>query len=362
MNVGIIGAGNSGLAMASHLSFVGHQVYLWNRSETAIEELKRTKTVKSSGVIVGEFLLKMVTTDIEQVLSNCKVILVTTPATSHRGLARRMAPFIKDHHIVILNPGRTFGAIDFKDELIVCENFADVKILETQTIIYTCRKISPVDVNILALKREVLIATFRGVNIHEILAKIPDELNRFYKPIYSMVETSIGNVGMILHCAPMILNAGWVESSYPFRYYRDGISKTIAKFIEKIDEERLLVAKHLDHPVISIKEWMQISYNLDCDDLYSCIQNNPSYDEIFAPKSLTYRYIYEDIPFGLVPLESMGKNLGLPMKNTSLIIDMACNLLDEDFRAIGRTANKLNLDYTNLIRGVKVEDIEEQRE
>ena len=177
-----------------------------------------------------------------------------------------------------------------------------------------------------------------------------------------MVETSIGNVGMILHCAPMILNAGWVESPFTFRYYKDGISKTIAKFIEKLDEERLLVAKNLNHPVISAKEWMEISYGLVCPDLYSCIQNNPSYEQINAPKSLTYRYIYEDIPFGLVPLESMGKNLGLPMKNTELIIDMACSLLDEDFRAMGRTARQLNFDYKHLIRGVKIEDIEGARE
>ena len=361
MNVGIIGAGNSGLAMASHLSFVGHSIYLWNRSEKTIEELKRTKIVKSKGAIVGEFPLTEVTTNIQPVLEACEVILVTTPATSHRGLAKVMAPYLKEHHIVILNPGRTFGAIDFKNELINCSNTEDVKILETQTIIYTCRKTSPVDVNIIALKREVLIATFRGVDINEILERIPDELNRFYKPISSLVETSIGNVGMILHCAPMILNAGWVESSFPFRYYRDGISKTIARFAGKIDAERLMVAKCLDHPVISVKEWMQISYNLDCDDLYSCIQNNPSYDEIFTPKSLTYRYIYEDIPFGLVPLESMGINLGLPMKNTTLIIDMANSLLDEDLRAMGRTADKLNFDFTKLIKGIKVEDIEEPK-
>ncbi len=358
MNVGIIGAGNSGLAMASHMIFTGHDIYLWNRSEDALEELKRTKIIRSKGAIVGEFSLKMVTTCIEEVLENCKVILVTTPATAHRGLAKRMAPYLNEHHIVILNPGRTFGAIDFKDELMHSGNFQHVRILETQTIIYTCRKTSPIDVNILALKRDVLISTFSGIDIQGILSEIPEELNRFYKPASSMVETSIGNVGMILHCAPMILNAGWVESSYEFRYYRDGISKTIARFIEKIDEERLQVARLLDHPVIPIKEWMEISYDVKCPDLYSCIQNNPSYAEIYAPKSLNYRYIYEDIPFGLVPLESMGKNLGLPMTNTELIINMASSLLDEDFRAMGRTARQLHFEYTDLIKGVKVEDIE----
>ena len=360
MRVAIIGAGNSGLAMAAHLSFTENKVYLWNRSEDNISDLIKSKKVESIGVLVGEFQLELVTTEMEEVLACAKVVLVTTPATSHQGLARIMAPFLTDEHIVILNPGRTFGAVDFKDELFKSGNFSDVKILETQTIIYTCRKISQTEVNIIALKRDILISSFSGVDVDEILTRIPDELNKFYKKADSMVETSIGNVGMILHCAPMLLNTGWVESEYKFKYYREGISRTLASFIEKIDAERQEVARLLDHPVISAKEWLAHSYNLECETLYDCIQNNPSYEEIFAPKTLEYRYILEDIPFGLVPLESMGKDLGLSMRYTGLVIDLANALLGENFRETGRTAEKLHFDYKDLMRGVRVEDIEEE--
>lgn len=358
MKVAIIGAGNSGLAMAAHLSFAENKVYLWNRSEENISELMKTKKVESTGVIVGEFELELVTNEIEEVLTNAKVVFVTTPATSHVGLAKVMAPYLTDEHIVILNPGRTFGAVDFKDELFKCGNFNDVQILETQTIIYTCRKLSQTQVNIIALKRDVLISSFRGVDLDNLLSKIPDELNRFFMKATSMVETSIGNVGMILHCAPMLLNTGWVESEKDFKYYREGISKTIVSFIEKIDKERMEVASLLNHPVISAKEWLMHSYNIKGDTLYDCIQNNPSYEEIFAPKNLSYRYIYEDVPYGLVPLESMGKDLGLPMVHTELIINLANALLDEDFRKSGRTAEKLHFDYKQLMKGVTIHDIE----
>jgi len=358
MRVAIIGAGNSGLAMAAHLTFTGNRISLWNRSEDTISELMKTKKVESTGVLVGEFQLEQVTTVMEDVLACAKVVLVTTPATSHQGLARIMAPYLQDDHIVILNPGRTFGAVDFKDELFRYGNFSDVNILETQTIIYTCRKISQTKVNIIALKRDVLISTFSGIDLDEILARIPDELNKFYVKAESMVETSIGNVGMILHCAPMLLNVGWVESPHRFRYYREGISRTVADFIEKIDMERQEVARLLNHPVRSAKEWLEHSYAISCDSLYDCIQHNPSYEEIYAPMDLDYRYIHEDIPYGLVPLESMGKDLGLEMKNTEIVINLANALLDTDFRAIGRTAEKLHFDYKTLVRGVTVEDIE----
>lgn len=357
MKVAIIGSGNSGLAMAAHLSFTGNKIYLWNRSGENIEELVREKAVESVGVLVGTFPLEMVTTDMGKVLREAQAVFVTTPATSHHDLARLMAPHLRDGHIVVLNPGRTFGAVDFKDELFKHGNFHKVDILETQTIIYTCRKVTPRKVNIIALKRDVLISTFAGIDLQEILHRLPDELNRFYVPAESMVETSIGNVGMIFHCAPMLLNTGWVESEHPFRYYREGISKTVADFIENIDRERQNVAQLLNHPVISAKEWLAHSYGLECGSLYECIQNNPSYGEIFAPANLNYRYIYEDIPFGLVPLESMGKDLGLPMRYTGLVIDLANALLGEDFRETGRTAEKLHFDYKDFMRGVTVEDI-----
>ena len=352
MRVAVIGAGNSGLAMSAHLVFAGNRINLWNRSEKTIQELKETKRIKSAGVLVGEFELDVVTADMEEALKDVKVILVTTPAPSHAGLARLMAPYLDESHIVILNPGRTFGAVDFKDELVKYGNHKDVNILETQTIIYTCRKTSGTEVNIIALKREVLISTFKGKDIDELLRKIPDELNRFYKKASSMVETSIGNVGMILHCAPMLLNAGWIESAYKFLYYREAITPSIIGVIEKLDKERLLVADALNHPVVSVKRWMKISYNLKCDTLLECIQSNPSYDSILAPDSLGFRYIYEDIPYGLVPLESMGKDLGIDMKTTTLIIDLANTLLNEDFRAMGRTAEKLHIDYKDLMKGV----------
>lgn len=359
MRVGIIGAGNSGLAMAAHLSFLGNKVYLWNRSEDNITDLIKAKKVEAIGVLVGEFRLEQVTSVMREVVECARVIFVTTPATSHKELAKLMAPYLTDRHIVILNPGRTFGAVDFKDELIRNGNLSSVSILETQTIIYTCRKLSQTKVNIIALKRDVLISTFSGEDIEEIMSRIPDELNKFYKITDSMVETSIGNVGMILHCAPMLLNTGWVESPHKFKYYREGISRTVADFIEKIDRERQEVAKLLNHPVISAKEWLQHSYDITCDSLYDCIQSNASYEEIFAPANLQYRYIFEDIPYGLVPLESMGKDLGLEMKNTEIVINLANTLLDVDFRALGRTAGKLHFDYKKLMKGVTAEDLVE---
>lgn len=165
-----------------------------------------------------------------------------------------------------------------------------------------------------------------------------------------MTETSIGNVGLVLHCAPLLLNTGWTENeSNIYKYYYEGITPIIGKLIDKIDQERVSVARALGLEIETARDWFKRTYHIEEETLYECIQNNEAYQTIDAPRSLEHRYIYEDIPCGLVPLEAVGKHLGLEMNTTRLIIDLASSLLDVDFRKIGRNLDDLvdgHLDHT----------------
>lgn len=355
LKIAIIGAGHSGLAMSAHLAFHDHEINLWNRSRETIAELIHNPCIESMGRISGYFPISLVTTDMEKALSGRRLVLVTTPSSAHRDIARHMAPYLTRNHIVILNPGRTFGAIEFKDELVRNDNHQDVRILEAQTIIYTCRKVTPTKVNIIATKREVLISSFEGVDLDPILSRLPEALSRFYVKAPSMVETSIGNVGMILHCAPMLLNVGWIESGIPFRYYREGICRSVASYLEKMDKERMDVADALNHQVLSVRDWMRNAYGIEGDSLYECIQNNRAYEGIMAPRNLHHRYVEEDIPCGLVPLESMGKDMGIDMRHVSAIIDLAQEITGVNYRETGRTVGNLHIDYKKFMRGASSE-------
>ena len=103
--------------------------------------------------------------------------------------------------------------------------------------------------------------------------------------------------------------------------------------------ERIAVSKELGYEVETVKDWLKRTYNIEGESLYECIQNNEAYKTIEAPKTLKHRYIFEDIPHGLVAIEAVGERLGLNMRNTSLIIDLASSLMDVDFRKIGRNLN-----------------------
>lgn len=343
MNVTVLGAGNSGLAMAAHLSLYGNKVRLWNRSKENIAKIMETGTIYCEGVICGNGKINLVTSDIALALEGTDLVLVATPANSHRDLAKLVAENLKESVLIVLNPGRTFGAIEFKKVFSAYNTRSEPLVAETQTTIYTCRKTGEDSIHVIALKDSVLLSALDASLNESIIQMLPECIRRYFVPAKSLVETSIGNVGMILHCAPLLLNAGWTENKDNiYKYYYDGITPTIAQFLEEIDRERITVSEKLGLRVESTQDWLKRTYGVKGRNLYECIQNNDAYKHIEAPSSLQHRYIYEDIPFGLVPLESIGHTLGLSMSNTTLIIDLACRLLGVDFRREGRTLDYLS--------------------
>jgi opine dehydrogenase len=342
--IAIIGAGSSGLAMAAHLSHYGHDVKLWNRSKSNIENIIMSGRIKSKGAISGKTKINS-SVSIKEALDGVELVMVTTPANSHKEIAERIAKYVTPNMLVVLNPGRTCGAIEFSKVLEEKGCNANPQIAETQTIIYTCRKMKSDLVNIIAFKKQVFLCGLNSYYNESIIQKLPRCLQGHFIPAKTMVETSFGNVGMILHCAPMLLNIGWIESpKTEFKYYYDGITPSIASFLEQLDKERIEVSKKLGNAVESTAAWLRRTYSIKGRNLYECIQNNLAYKTIDAPSSMRHRYILEDIPCGLVPLEAVGRFFGLSMKNTTMIIDLACQVMNIDFRKNGRNLQSLGLE------------------
>lgn len=331
----VCGAGHQGLSMSAHLALNGVSVHLWNRTPDHIQAVKDSGVIHCAGAVNGDAKISKVSSNMAEVVSD--FVMVTTPSSAHRAVARELAPFVHKDMIVVLNPGRTFGAIDFAEELKKCGVKELPQIAETQTIVYTCRKSGPNSTSILAMKNDVKIAALRGSDISRILDSMPDCLKPYFSPVPSVAITSLSNIGMVLHCAPVMMNVGWIESEkVDFKYYYDGISKSVAHLLEKIDAERQAVAKESGFEVESLREWLCRTYSITGESILECIRNNQAYREIDAPPTIKTRYIFEDVPNGLVPVEAMGIEYGVPTPCITTIINLACAVMDEDYREIGR--------------------------
>lgn len=342
LSYAIIGAGNGGLAMAGYLAAIGYNVNLYNRSLKNILSLIEKPIIKLTGEVEGEGKLNLVTDNIGEAIKGVDIIMVTIPAMGHFYVANEMANYLEDEQVIVLNPGRTGGALEVYSAIRQSGCYKDIVVAEAQTFIYACRATSKITAHIFKSKKEVKLAAIPSIKTNKVIEMLSGAYPQF-KPAKDVMETSINNYGAIFHPGPTLLNSGHIERGESFEYYTEGITLSIGGFIEKMDRERMEIGKLLDVDTLSAKDWLEDTYGAKGDTLYESVQNNPAYEGLQAPKGLNTRYIYEDVPYSLVPMSSIAKKFGVETPAIDSIIIIAELITGKDFFAEGRTMDRLGL-------------------
>lgn len=352
LRVAVLGAGHGGQAMAGHLALLGCEVRIFNRSELRLEPIRQRGGIELSGVIQGFGPIAAATTDMRDAIADVELIMVVVPATGHEFMAEAMAPHLKDGQVIVLNPGRTGGALEVYNILRRRSAAAGCLVAEAQTLLYAARCINPAQVKVFGIKNSVPLAAIPGHRTVEALRMVRRVLPQFV-PALNVLKTSLDNIGAIFHPAITVLNAARIESTNGnFEFYMDGITHATARVLERMDEERIAVAEALGFSATRAREWLYLAYDAAGRTLYEAIHNNVGYKGITAPTSLQTRYLWEDVPMSLVPLSSLGELLGVPTPAIDHIIDLASLMDETDYRACGRTVDRLGL------RGLSVRDIQ----
>jgi len=347
----VLGAGHGGLAMAGHLAYAGFRVNLWNRTAERIEHIRLRGGIGLEGAITGDGRLELATSDLREAVSDAKIIMVAVPANAHHDVATALSEVVQDGQLIVLNPGRTGGAIEVRNVFAKNGVTADVTIAETQTFLYTSRRIEPSSTHIFDIKNEVAVAALPAYKTPEVLKLLRVAFPQFI-PGDNVLRTGLENVGAIFHPGAMILNAGRIESTHgEFEYYLEGITPSVAAILEAMDRERVQVSEALGLRAHTAREWLYLTYGSLGRDLYQAIQSTPGYKGIMAPAHLNHRYILEDIPMSLVPIASIGDMFGVKTPAIRAVIQLASFIHGRDFWKEGRTVERLG------IKGMSVKEI-----
>jgi opine dehydrogenase len=346
-SVAVLGAGHGGMAMAAHLALMGHRVNLFNRGEERLWGVRSSGAIEIIGEVEGFGELNMVTTSMEEAIRGVELIMVVVPAFGHRWMAEQMAPYITDGQIIVLHPGRTMGALEFRQVLTAAGVTADIIIAEAQTFIYASRATGPSQVRIFRIKHSIPVASIRAHMIPVVI----ERMRRFYPqfvPGDNIFKTSFENVGCVFHPALCVMNAGWIENDIDFQFYHEGVTPSVTKILEKIDDERVRVAEALGIRAITARQWLYMAYSTAGNSLYESMKKNAGYRGILAPRSLKVRYLEEDIPYSLVPMASLGRMMGVSTEVMDSIILMGSIINSTDYRVSGRTVENLGIAGMSL--------------
>lgn len=347
----VIGGGHGGQGMAAYLAYFGQKVNLYNRTITKLEKVIEQGYIEMEGCISGRGYLDIVTDDIERAINGADVVMVALPASAHKDIANLIAPYVSSGQYIVLNPGRTGGALEFKNIIRSKNPGKNVCIVEAQTLLFACRVIEEGKVAMLSRKNEVKVAALPAIRTKEFISVINYIIPEFIEA-GSVLDTSFNNIGAILHPIPTILNCGRIESTRgDFMYYIDGITPSVEKIIEEVDNERMQIAYALGAEVISLREWLGYTYDAYGDTLCEALSNVKGYWGIKAPSTMDNRYIFEDVPQSLVPIAKMGRYLGIKTPIIDSMIHLASIMHDKDYFYLGRSVEDMGLG------GLSVEEI-----
>lgn len=347
--IAILGSGNGGLAAAGDLAVRGFEINLFElpEFEKSLAPIILHKRVKLLDAITGEGKLDYIGTDIDEATKKVDLIMVVTPAIGHKKIAGLLAPHVTEGQIVYVNPGSTFGALEFWKIFKEMGVKGRIPIVETSTLSYGARRIGENKVSIKVASKRVLQGVFPAKDTPEI-TKILKYVYPENEPAQNVLETSLNNLNPSIHPPATLLTASTIENKGKFSIYKEGVSPSVAKVIEAVDNERLALCREL-----GFKEWplrdqtAAHGYSPPGKDLYHTLHSE-RFESITDNMNLEHRFLLEDVQYGLVSFASLGEQIGVPMSTSRAIIELTSKLHGVDYWKKGtRTMEYLGLQGMN---------------
>jgi opine dehydrogenase len=333
------------LALAGYLAQQGHPVALWNRSPGPIASVTERGGIRLSlpGAVPALAPIPVATCDIRAALAGAQHVLVAVPASAHADIARTCAPYLRDGQTVLLLPGRTGGALEFRRVLRQAGCQARILLGEANTFPVAARTVGPAAAVIYGTKTEIQAAALPASRTKELLASRRPVLPML-TPAPSVLHTGLANVGAVLHPVITLLNADRIERGESFDFYTEGVTPRVAAVLAAADPERLRIARAYGVAACSLPEWVAAAYGHRADTMQEAVGGNPAYAGIKAPVTLEHRYLLEDVPTGLIPLIELADAAGLAVPTLRHLADRARVELGGEPWQCPRTLDMLGLE------------------
>jgi opine dehydrogenase len=349
-SVAVLGAGHGGLALAAYLGHHGHRVALWNRTPARVAPVAERGGARLAlpGKAAAFAPVALATGSMALALAGARVVLVAVPASGHADVALRCAPHLRDGQAVLLLPGRTGGALEFRQALRQAGCRARVLLGEANTFPFAARTVRPAEAVIFGAKAEVQAAALPATRTPELLAACRPFLPML-APARSVLHTGLANVGAVLHPVITLLNARRIEAGERFDFYADGVTPRVAAVLAAADAERLRVARAYGVAAASLRAWVAAAYGHQADTVQGAVGGNPAYVGIKAPTTLEHRYLLEDVPTGLIPLLELGAAARLALPMLTALVDRCRVVLGGEPWPRQRTLDALGLEGLNPV-------------
>ena len=345
----IIGSGNVATALAADLSLKGNRICIYktsNQKSENYEFIKKNKTIIITDSEKSmEASVEVATENLEEAFKfEPNVIFIATQTTYHEEIITKLSKYTNSGQIVIIVPGYLSSCYFLK----YCNKDQLPTVVECESSPIDCRVTAPGVVNVFFRNVRNPIGIYPEKNKKDTEETLKN-LNLNFITISSVVEAALHNPNLIVHTIGAVMSIPRIEySNGEYSMYKEVFTKSIYNLIERLDEEKNNVFVKLGIKPMSYFDACCYRNSEDITvDSRSVFEDYAKNSAPGGPNVSDSRYITEDVPQGLVLLESLGDFLGVKTDVTTALINIANACLLRNFRENGRTINRLgkeNLD------------------
>lgn len=350
--VTVIGGGNGAFATAADLTIRGSEVTLFELPRFAAglsEVIERggieMEAYENNGLTGGFAKLHKITTDIEEALAESEIVFIVVPTYSMESIAALCAPHLRDGHIIVLTPANFGGALYFHNVMKKAGCTARVTLVELSCMIYACRKKTPSSIWVRGYKHNMGTACFPACDTDKVFPRLK-ALYPHLTEYHNVLETGLSNINTTLHTSLMLLNAANIDNQEDRLFYRECCTQSLDNLMDALDEERrglnVLHNTEVPHLTDILRSWY--THQGAKGETVTEVQHSLTHFGYSPmPKTMDYRYVTEDVPFGLIPSVEFFKQFGFKYTTHKALVDVLCAVCARDFYKEARTMEQLGI-------------------
>lgn len=341
MIAAILGAGSGGTAMAADLKQKGHTVFLLKTSSRPSahfswmqnhgNQVEWEENGKLSQVRLDE-----VSPDLSLV-SRADIVVLFVQTAYQESVLRKAGPYLREDQVLLLEPGYLGSALVLR-----YSGGKKLTAAEAESSPIDCRIVQPGRVRVLFRNIRNPVGVYPAGEGSRVMERLKP-LGYSFTLVHAAAEAALHNPNLIVHTLGGIMSIPRIEytGGKGYRMYEEVFTPRVWNMAEALDQEKKTVLQRMGYPPISYIEacaYRNSPGGEQAENVFRRYARESSPDGPEVPDS---RFITEDVPEGLVLLESLGSYFHIPTPMCTALIELASASCQTDFRVQGRTLERL---------------------
>lgn len=379
--VAVLGGGAVGKTVAADCKLGGNEVRLFDMepfAKTTLAGLEKTGITltgnpknKYGFKRLGTAHFDMITSNLEECVKGCKLIVVAVPSVAHDVFFNQLVPLLEDGMIIHIIPDN-FGTLKLRKKM--RELGSDKKIIvggwssapygtrvETEGGVMTSecglvyRAITLRGAALPTTDQETFLESSKALGCFDSITQ-----GDGYTPGDTVMDIGFSNVNPVLHCPGTLLGVGVMENwgrifggndKYTYSIYSHAYCESIAEVQYAFYLEEVALAEKmgvgiqkfpkknfLSRTSILGPEYMGDDCIVPFEDQYQTAYGT-------GPFNINNRYITEDVPVGCHIYHELGKKFGVPTPVIDSMITLGSVMTGQDFYGKGLTLDDLGIGH-----------------